>query len=245
MSASLSREPGSPEALVEVRELRCSRGAFTLEIPSWSLPPGQVLGLVGPNGAGKTTLLRLLSGELRPEAGKVRVLGLDPVARLAEVRRQVGAMSDEQAVFRVSIGRLLRLLSGYHPTWDDALVEELLARFDLDPGRRTWQLSKGEGTRLRILLALAHRPRLVLLDEPGAGLDLGARRALLRTVLEVVGEGDRSVVISSHQLEDVARISDALLVLRGGAVVQQGPTDVLLGEDHSLEERLLSWGAAG
>ena len=85
----------------------------------------------------------------------------------------------------------------------------------------------------------------MLLDEPGAGLDLGARKALLRTVLEVVGQGDRSVVVSSHLLADVARICDRLLVIKAGQVLQEGSTEELLGDEDTLEERLVAWGAAG
>ena len=234
-----------PAALITLRELAFTRRDFSLRVASWSLQPGQVVGLVGPNGAGKTTLLQLLAGVLRPSSGEVKVLGLDPVAQLPAVRQQIGIMSDDQAIFRMRIAKLMHLLSGYYPTWDRALVDTLLERFDLDRSARVDQLSKGQGTRLRLVLALAHRPKVVLLDEPGTGLDLTARRALLRTVLEVVGEGERSVIISSHMLGDVARISDRLLVLRDGAVIQDGPTHALVDDTVTLEERLLDWEAAG
>jgi ABC-2 type transport system ATP-binding protein len=234
-----------PAALITLRDVEITRRDFTLRVDRWSLPPGQVIGLVGPNGAGKTTLLQLLSGVLQPTSGQVRVLGLDPVAQLPAVRQQLGFMSDNQSIFRMRIGNLLQLLSGYYPTWDRDLVESLLARFKLDRGARVDQLSKGQGTRIRLVLALAHRPKVVLLDEPGTGLDLAARHALLRTVLDVVGEGERSVIISSHMLDDVARISDQLLVLRDGAVIQSGPTDALVDDDVTLEERLMDWEAAG
>ena len=234
-----------PAALITLRDVEITRQDFTLRVDRWSLPPGQVIGLVGPNGAGKTTLLQLLSGVLKPTSGQVRVLGLDPVAQLPAVRQQLGFMSDDQSIFRMRIGNLLQLLSGYYPTWDRDLVETLLDRFKLDRSARVDQLSKGQGTRIRLVLALAHRPKVVLLDEPGTGLDLAARHALLRTVLDVVGEGERSVIISSHMLDDVARISDRLLVLRDGAVIQSGPTDALVDDDVTLEERLMDWGAAG
>ena len=238
-------DANSSTVLATVQGLRHSRGSFTLDIPSWTLEAGQVLGLVGPNGAGKTTLLRLLAGLDAPAEGSVSVLGMDPVAQLPQVRQQLGFLSDDQALFLLPIGKLLSVLSGYYPSWDAALVAELLARFELDPKQGVDQLSKGAQTRLRIVLALAHRPRVVLLDEPGQGLDLGARKALLRTVLEVAGDGERSVVLSSHRLEDVARITDQLLVLNKGQVVQVGPTDALVDDQETLEERLVAWGAAG
>jgi ABC-2 type transport system ATP-binding protein len=199
--------------------------------------------VVGPNGAGKTTLLESLAG-LRPvDSGAVRVFGLDPWQRPVEVRSALGFMSDDLPVFPMRIARLLRFVSGYYPTWDPALVERLLARFELDPHDKTHQLSRGQGTRLRLVLAMAFRPRVLVLDEPAAGLDLGGRRALLDAVLEIAGDPARSVVISSHQLSDVERVADRLLVLNRGRVTHEGPTSELIGEGRTIEEALLEWEA--
>jgi ABC-2 type transport system ATP-binding protein len=136
------------------------------------------------------------------------------------------------------------MVSGYYPTWDADLVERLLAAFELDPSRKVHELSRGQGTRLRLLLAMAFRPRLLVLDEPAAGLDLSGRRALLDSVLDVVRDPQRGVVISSHQLGDVERIADRLLVLNRGRIVRQGPSAELVAEDVTLEEALIEWGAA-
>ena len=119
-----------------------------------------------------------------------------------------------------------------------------LVRFHLDPRDKTHQLSRGQGTRLRLVLAMAFRPRVLVLDEPAGGLDLAGRRALLDIVLEIVGDPERSVIISSHQLSDVERIADRLLVLRRGSVIREGPTAELIGEGRTIEEALLDWEAA-
>ena len=231
--------------LIDVRGLRVRRGSFTLDVPRWRVRPGQVIGLVGPNGAGKTTLLESLAGLRRTGGGKTRVLDLDPWKEQARVRSALGFMSDDMPLFAMRVAPLLRMLSGYYPTWDAGLVEELLERFKLDPRKQVHELSKGQGTRLRLITAMAFRPRLLLLDEPAAGLDLGGRRTLLDSVLDVVREPERSVIVSSHLLLDVERISDRLLVLNEGRVVREGPTDELVGEGQTLEEALLAWGAAG
>jgi ABC-2 type transport system ATP-binding protein len=233
-----------PESdLVAVEALAVRRGRFTLEVPRWTVAPGQVVGVVGPNGAGKTTLLESLAG-LRPvDGGTVRVLSLDPWRRPVEVRSSLGFMSDDLPVFPMRIGRLLRFVSGYYPTWDPKLVERLLERFRLDPGEKTHQLSRGQGTRLRLVLAMAFRPRVLVLDEPAAGLDLGGRRALLDTVLEIAGDPERSVIISSHQLSDIERVADRLLVLSRGRVTHEGPTHDLIGDGRTIEEALLAWEA--
>ncbi len=233
------------EPLVRVRDLVVRRGNFTLEVPAWEVPAGVVVGVVGPNGAGKTTLLRLLPGLDARDAGEVRVLGLDPERRVAEVRARVGWMSDEQPLFNLRVHRLLRVLSGYYPTWDAARVERLVDRFELDLGRRVRELSRGQGTRLRLVLAMAFRPRLLVLDEPGSGLDLAGRRALLATVLDVVRDERCSVVISSHLLSDLERVADRLLVLDRGRVLAEGATDALVPDGWNLEERMVAWGIAG
>jgi ABC-2 type transport system ATP-binding protein len=231
--------------LVHVSEVKVRRNGFELDVPEWRLSPGEVVGLVGPNGAGKTTLLETLAG-LRPAtSGCVQVLGHDPWSHPAEVRSRLGFMSDDMPVFDKAVGPLLRMLSGYYPTWDAELVELLLERFNLDPRLKCNRLSRGQGTRLRRVTSMACRPTVLILDEPAAGLDVSGRRTLLESVLDVVRDPDRSVVVSSHMLADVERIADRLLVLNEGRVVRDGPTDRLVGEHRTLEEALIDWGAAG
>lgn len=230
--------------MITVTDLAIDRGDFQLRVPSWKLEPGRVVGVVGPNGSGKTTLLRALAGLDDDARGTLDVLGADPRRDPAAVRLRLGFMSDDMPLFRLRIDKLLWTLSGYYPGWDAALVETLMKRFDLDGRKGVWELSKGEGTRIRLVLAMAFQPTVLVLDEPATGLDVAGRRKLLETVLEVVGDPERSVLVSSHQLVDLERIADELLVLSEGRVVQQGPTDRLVGDNRTLEEALVAWGAA-
>ncbi len=230
--------------LVQAEGVVVLRGSFRLELPAWQVAPGQVVGLVGPNGAGKTTLLETVAG-LRPiDGGRLRVFGLDPWRHPVEVRQALGFMSDDMALFDLRVDRLLRMLSGYYPAWDGELVGRLLERFEIDPRSRASALSRGQGTRLRLVAAMAFRPRLLVLDEPAAALDLGGRRRLLESVLEVVKDPQRSVLVSSHALPDVERVADRLLVLDRGRVVRDGETAQLVGEGRTLEEAIEAWGAA-
>lgn len=234
------------QTLIQVQELKMShRDGFTLHIPEWTVEAGMVVGLVGPNAAGKTTLLSLLAGFQEPDEGMVSVFGKNPFVEAEDVRSRLGFMSDDMALFDMRVGGLLRTMSGYYATWDAGLVNELIERFKLNTGKRVRELSKGEGTRLRLVLAMAFRPQILLLDEPATGLDLGGRIALLKSVLEIVQEPERTVIISSHQFADIERIADCLLVLNDGHVVQEGPTHALLGDTRTLEEALTMWGAAG
>lgn len=230
----------SPD-LISVEDLVVRRGSFRLQVPEWRVQAGTVVGVVGPNGAGKTTLLELLPGLRRPAEGRVRCFGVDPLKDPVKVRSALGFMTDDMPVFSLRLGRLLYCLSGYYATWDPELVETLLERFKLDTSRHVRDLSKGEGTRVRLITAMAFRPKVLVLDEPASGLDLEGRRALLETVLEIVREPDRSVIVSSHMLADIERITDRLLVLDEGHVVRQGATDDLVGEGRTLEEALTAW----
>jgi len=230
--------------MIRVHDLHVRRGAFDLHVADWSVQAGRVVGIVGPNGAGKTTLLRALAGLDDDAEGRVEVLGFDPRVDPESVRFRLGYMSDDMPLFRLRIDKLLWTVSGYYPSWDGRLVETLVERFELDGRKGVWELSKGEGTRLRLILALAIQPRVLVLDEPATGLDIAGRRKLLETVLEVVDDPFRTVLISSHMLADVERIADELVVLSHGRVVRSGPTDALVGETRTLEEALIEWGAA-
>lgn len=231
-------------ASVDVRDLVVTQGSFRLEIPALTLPRGQVIGLVGANGAGKTTLLDVIVGLSTPTSGRIRTLGLDPVGDATALRRQLGYMCDDLPLWDAPVRLLLDVLAGFYPTWDADLVAELLRRFELDPEKKSSELSKGQGARLRTLLAVAHRPALVVLDEPATGLDLAGRRALLTTLLEVTTDPARTVLVSSHQLADLERIADRLVVVRAGRIIADAPTDALVGDGRTLEEVLLERGAA-
>lgn len=231
-----------PVVVLEGVQLR--QGTFLLDIPHWQVTRGGVVGLLGANGAGKSTLLRLLPAIEVPDAGRVRVFGRDPWAHPVEVRSRLGYMTDDLPLFNMRVGPMLRQLSGFYPTWDRALVEELVGRFDLDLGARVQELSKGEGTRLRLVLAAAFRPELLVLDEPATGLDIAGRRAMLATVLEVTQDPRRTVILSSHDLVDVERVVDRLVLLEEGRIVAEGAVGSLVAGHPTLEEALVARGWA-
>ncbi len=165
------------EPVVEVTDLTRRFGATkALASVSLSLPRGAVYGLVGANGAGKTTLIKHILGLFRAESGSVRVFGLDPVAEPVGVLSRIGYLSEENDLPPwMRVDELIRYTRAFHPAWDDAYAEELRRTFALDPAAKIKSLSKGQKARAGLLVALAYRPELLVLDEPSSGLDPPAK----------------------------------------------------------------------
>jgi ABC-2 type transport system ATP-binding protein len=226
-----------PEVPDVVRVERLSRrfgATLALDEISLIVPQGAVFGLVGANAAGKTTLLRHLLGLLRAQAGTVRVFGRDPVRDPVGVLSRVGYLSEENDLPPwMRVRELLRYVRAFYPGWDDAFAEELRSTFALDPATRVRDLSRGQKARAGLLVALAYRPELLILDEPSTGLDPLARRDILAAVLRTVALEGRTVLFSSHLLDEVERICDHVALIDRGRVVVQGPLDEVR-EAHRL-----------
>ena len=222
--SDLSRRFGTKHALASV---------------TLSLPSGGVYGLVGANGAGKTTLIKHLLGLLRAQEGSVRVLGLDPVADPVGVLSRVGYLSEENDLPAwMSVDELLRYTRAFYPAWDDAYAEELRQRFALDPAARIGSLSKGQKARAGLLAALAYRPELLILDEPSSGLDPIVRRDILGAVMRMIADEGRTVLFSSHLLDEVEEVADHVTMMSRGRIVLNGPLNAIKAShrDSSLDE---------
>src|SRR5438105_14239326 len=173
------------DSVIEVSDLTRRFGVTTaLASVSLSLPRGGVYGLVGVNGAGKTTLIKHILGLLRAESGSVRVFGLDPVADPVAVLSRIGYLSEENDLPGwVRVDELIRYTSAFYPKWENDYAEELRRTFALEAAAKIKDLSKGQRARAGLLIALAHRPELLVLDEPSSGLDPLVRRAILGAAL--------------------------------------------------------------
>jgi ABC-2 type transport system ATP-binding protein len=200
-----------------------------------SVPPGQTFAFLGQNGAGKTTTIRMLLGLLKPDAGQVRVLGLDPQRQPLEIRRRVGYVAEDQEMFGwMSVGQLLSFIAPFYPTWDAAWAKQLSDRFELPLRTRVKHLSKGQGVRVALLLALAHRPELVILDDPTLGLDPIMRKEFLRDLVTPL-QGERvSVFFSSHLLYEIEPAADSVVILDHGRVMRQAATEDLRAQVKRL-----------
>src|SRR6184192_1356527 len=169
------------ESVINIAELTRWFGDRTaLASVNFSVARGAVYGLVGANGAGKTTLIKHILGLLRAESGSVRVFGLDPVADPVGVLSRIGYLSEENDLPGwMRIEELIRYQRAFYPRWDDAYADELRQAFALDRTAKIKTLSKGQKARAGLLIALAHRPELLVLDEPSSGLDPSVRRDIL------------------------------------------------------------------
>ncbi len=204
------------------------RAVTALNGVTMSAGAGTVIGLVGRNGAGKSTLLRCLVGLLRPTAGAVRLFGRDPMRLDAAGKQRLGYLSERGVPFSwTSIAELAAVCAPLYPRWDQQLQAELLRRFDIHPGRPLSELSLGQRRAAGLLLALCPQPELLVLDEPAANLDAVLRREFLQQVLELVAQGDRTVVFSSHVLGDVERIADRIALIHEGQLLLDRESDDL------------------
>jgi ABC-2 type transport system ATP-binding protein len=219
--------PGASDAVVEIRGLTRRFGAkLALDDVSLTVPAGAVLGLVGANGAGKTTLIKHVLGLLRPQRGSVCVFGRDPVADPVGVLARVGYLAEEAELPEwMRVHELMRYAQAFYPTWDEAYAEALRREFGLDLNARLRQLSKGQRARAGLLVALAYRPDLLVLDEPSSGLDPIVRRDILGAIIRTIADEGRTVLFSSHLLGEVERVSDQVAMVRTGRLVFCGPLD--------------------
>lgn len=195
------------------------------------VPRGSIYGLLGRNGEGKTTTIKAMLGLLKFDGGQCSVLGLDSARDGVEIRSWVGYMAENQVMYDwMKIREICEWVSAFYPTWDPALSAELLARFDLDNNAKVGALSKGQSSKLALMLALAHRPQVMILDDPTLGLDPVARKDFLREIIGQLQDRQITVLFSSHLLYEIDPICDHVAILDGGRIVRAGPTEALRSE---------------
>ncbi|MGH9456630.1 MAG: ABC transporter ATP-binding protein [Thermoanaerobaculia bacterium] len=227
------------DVLIEVSALTRRFGAKTaLDSVDVSVRRGAVYGLVGANGAGKTTLIRHILGLLRAESGTVRVFGLDPVSDPVGVLSRIGYLAEENDLPPwMRVDELFRYSRAFYPNWDVQYEAELQSVFGLDATGRLRNLSKGQKARAGLVTALAHRPPLVLLDEPSSGLDPIVRRDILGAVFRTMADEGRTVFFSSHLLDEVERVADHVTMMSNGRVVMSASLRSMIERHRRLTVR--------
>jgi len=189
---------------------------------------GKTFAFLGRNASGKTTTIRMLLGLLKKDNGAIRVLGLDPQAEPLQMRRRVGYLAEDQTMYGwMRAEEIVRFVAPFYPTWDHDLALRYLRDFELPLRTRIKHLSKGQNVRLGLVLALAHRPELVILDDPALGLDPIMRKQFNRDLItHLQGEG-RTVFYSSHLLYEVEPVADEVAILDRGRILRQAETETL------------------
>lgn len=226
-------------AAFAVRGLAKRYPGFTLGPLDLELEPGRVLGFVGPNGSGKTTTLHCMMGLVVPDAGTVEVCGRVTDPDDAAWRQEVGFVGEEQGFWADwTVAENLAVVGSFQPRWSTSRARELARRFDLPLGHKVKTLSKGNRAKLALVAALGHAPRLLLLDEPTAGLDPVVRAEVLDVLWEVLEDELRAIFYSTHVLSDIARLADELVFLREGRVLQRSVKDELVEAWRRVSFRL-------
>lgn len=201
---------------------------FKLGPLNLDLEPGTVLGFVGPNGAGKTTTIQCLVGLLRPDAGEMEVFGQSNDLNRPEWKRNIGYVGDIQVFYERWTGQQnLDFLAQFYPYWSDERVHELAKRFNLPLHKRAKDLSTGNRVKLSLVAALAHSPRLLLLDEPTSGIDPVVRTEVLDVLFEILESGERAIFYATHILPEISRLADELAFIDNGKIWLRTPKEDL------------------
>jgi len=203
---------------------------FAIRDLAMTVPTGSVYGFLGPNGSGKTTTLRLLLGMLPADDGAITVLGHDVPLGVHKALAKIGYVPERLHLYpTLTVEEIMRYHASFYPDWDNARAENLRRGFALRAEQPIERLSKGESGKLMMLLALAHNPELLVLDEPTDGLDPVVRRDVLSALLEYVSMRGATVLISSHLIHEQERICDHVGVMDGGRLVAEMPMTTFRG----------------
>lgn len=232
------------ELAIEFRDVRKSfRRKEVLCGTTLQVEKGKTFAFLGRNGEGKTTAIGLMMGLLKRDSGEIRVLNLDPATHPVEVRRRVGYLAEDQTMYGwMRCEEILRFMAPFYPTWDHQLALRYAKDFEVPLATRIKHLSKGQNVRLGLVLALAHRPELVILDDPALGLDPIMRKQFNRDLItHLQGEG-RTVFYSSHLLYEVEPVADEVAILDQGVIVRHAETEDLR---RDVKQISLSREAAG
>lgn len=210
---------------VEIRDLHYRAGkTFEIRDLALNVPTGSMYGFLGANGAGKTTTIRLMLGLLRPRSGRIAVLGGEMPREAPRVLARTGYVPEQPHLYQsLTVDEAVHFHAAFYPAWDWKWADELLGGFHLDRTTSLARLSKGEMGKLEMLLALAQRPELLVLDEPTDGLDPVVRRDVLTALLEYVSQQNATVFISSHLVHELERICDWVGVMDRGRLVAELP----------------------
>lgn len=228
---------------IEFADVKKKLGDFTLGELQFDIPAGYIIGLVGPNGSGKTTLLHLLMGLYNPSEGEIKVDGMTYEDGEKVLLDNLGVVLVED-LFEGSLTLLEngRDYGKYYSRYEEKILIEYLGRFDLNPNQTYRKLSKGQKLKFQLAFALAHKPKLLVLDEPTGNFDPGFREEFFRILKEFMADGEKSVILATHITEDLDRVADYIIYLEKGKQMFAGDVETLresyrivVGESYKIK----------
>ncbi len=224
MISAIPSDPGAGNPAIATRDLmkfyRKSRALNGLDL---TVPDGAVYLMVGPNGSGKTTTMKILLDLIRPDSGHAEVFSMSPATGGAEIRAAIGYVPEGRipGYEWMQVGLLLRHHSSYYPSWDSDYADSLIEKLEIDLRKKFRKLSKGESRRVQLVMALAHFPPLLLLDEPMDGLDPLARDRVIEILIDYLSETSATVLASTHHIQELDKLADHMGVLFEGKLLAQ------------------------
>lgn len=220
----------TPPFVIETERLDlCYGRKKALDRLTLRVPPGRIHAIVGANGAGKSSLFRVLLGIQSPSAGRAAILGRDPAALTEEDRARIGFVNEEHALPAwLRVDEVVAMQRRLYRRWDESRYRNIIGHFNVLPAQRIGELSRGERGGVNLAMALAQAPELLILDEPTLGLDVVAKRAFLEALLGALDDGDTTIVYCSHQMDEVERLADNLIILERGELKHMSPPDEFL-----------------
>ena len=212
----------------KISGLKKSFPEFKLGPLNLELEPGIVMGYIGPNGSGKTTTMHCMVGLVKADGGSVEIFGKENDPNKPEWKFDIGYVGDKHVFYENWSGeKNLNFLKQFYPNWDTQFEQELIKRFEIPINKKAKDLSSGNRVKLSLIGALSHRPKLLILDEPTAGLDPVVRTEFLDVLFEVIESGERAIFYSTHILSDISRIADELTFINNGQIMLQTPKEDL------------------
>lgn len=238
--------------MLDVKNLSKQYNSFLLDNVSINLEPGYIMGFIGANGAGKTTTIKGILNLNSPNSGEVKIFGKDFRTHEQEIKQEIGfVLGDTKFYERKKLSVITDVVKRFYTHWDDKEYQSLMKRFDLDETKRLKELSTGMKIKFLLTLALSYHAKLLILDEPTSGLDPVARDNLLELFQEIVEDGDKSILFSTHITSDLEKCADYITYINNGKIVDSLPKDEMIdkykllsfGEETfiRLKDELISW----